>query len=98
MLIEIRDESPGDVEAIREVNTRAFGRDQEANIVDALRSNGAVSLSLVATVDGRVVGHILYSPVSVGPLMGEGLGPMAGARALLSAIRVRARQRSWDHV
>ena len=53
-------------------------QDQEGNIVDALRSNGAASLSLVATLDGRVVGHIMYSPASVeGGVTGAALGPMA---------------------
>jgi putative acetyltransferase len=79
MTIEIRHEAPGDVAAIRDVNARAFGRDLEGRIVDALRSNGSVSLSLVAIVDGRIVGHIMYSPVSVGDVKGAGLGPMAVA-------------------
>ena len=78
MLIEIRDERPSDVAAVRDVNKRAFGQDQEGNIVDALRSNGAVLLSLVATLNGRVVGHIMYSPLSVGDkVTGAALGPMA---------------------
>ena len=76
-LIEIREEHPGDVTAIRDVNTRAFRQEQEGNIVEALRSNGAALLSLVATLDGRVVGHIMYSPLSVGEVTGAGLGPMA---------------------
>jgi putative acetyltransferase len=77
MRIEVREERRTDVEAIREVNRRAFGQDQEAEIVDALRSNGAATLSLVAIVDERVVGHIMYSPVQLGPIEGSGLGPMA---------------------
>src|SRR5712692_4661074 len=76
-LIQIREECPGDVEAIRDINTRAFGQDQEGNIVGALRSNAAVLLSLVATLNGRMVGHIMYSPLSVGDVTGAGLGPMA---------------------
>jgi len=76
-LIEIREEHPGDVTAIRDVNKRAFRQEQEGNIVEALRSNGAALLSLVATLDGRVVGHIMYSPLSVGEVTGAGLGPMA---------------------
>jgi putative acetyltransferase len=76
-LIEIRDEQFGDVAAIRELNQLAFGQDQEGNIIDALRSHGAASLSLVATQNGRVVGHIMYSPASVGDVIGVGLGPMA---------------------
>jgi len=76
--LEIRAERPDDVAAIRDVNRRAFGQDQEGHIVDALRSNGAVLLSLVATVDRRVVGHIMYSPASIaGTLTGAGLAPMA---------------------
>ena len=78
MLIEIREERPDDATAIREVNKRAFGQDQEGNIVDALRANGAVSLSLVATVNGRIVGHVMYSPITVGDVItGAALGPMA---------------------
>jgi len=77
VLIEITEERPGDVVAIRDLNQRAFEQDQEANIVDALRSNGGALLSMVATVNGLVVGHIMYSPASVGSLRGAALGPMA---------------------
>src|SRR5437867_5362623 len=77
MHVDIRDEGPRDVAAIRELNIVAFEKDQEANIVDALRSNGAALLSLVATLNDRVVGHIMYSPLSVGDVTGSGLGPMA---------------------
>src|SRR5687767_11776613 len=75
--IEVREEGPADVSAIRDLNQRAFEQNQEANIVDALRSNGGALLSLVATVNGRVAGHIMYSPISVGSLRGAALGPMA---------------------
>jgi putative acetyltransferase len=78
MSIEIREERQGDLAAIRDLNERAFGQDQEANIVDALRSNAAVLLSLVATSNGHVVGHIMYSPLSIGgKVSGAALGPMA---------------------
>jgi putative acetyltransferase len=78
VLIEIREERPDDIAAVREVNKLAFGQDQESNIVDALRTNGAALLLLVATMDDRVVGHIMYSPVSVGDMInGAALGPMA---------------------
>ena len=77
-MIEIREERPSDIAAIRDVNRRAFGQDQESNIVDALRSNGAILLSLVATLNDRVVGHIVYSTISVeGEIVGAALGPMA---------------------
>ncbi len=76
--IEIREERPDDIAAVRELNRRAFGQDQEGNIVDALMANGAALLSLVATLNDRVVGHIMYSPVSIdGKGRGAALGPMA---------------------
>jgi putative acetyltransferase len=78
VLIEIREEHPDDVTAVRDLNKRAFGQDQESNIVDALRANGAALLSLVATLNDRVVGHIMYSPaVIAGRVKGAALGPMA---------------------
>lgn len=76
-MIEIRDEEPGDIDAIRDVNRQAFNQEQEGRIVDALRDNGGVLLSLVAAVNGVVVGHIMFSPLSVGPATGAGLAPMA---------------------
>jgi len=78
VLIEIREERSDDVAAVREVNRRAFGQDQESNIVDALRTNGGALLSLVATVNGQVAGHIMYSPLTVAEnVLGVALGPMA---------------------
>ena len=77
MSVEIREERPADLAAIREVNKRAFGQDQEGNIVDALRSNRAALLSLIATPNDRVVGHIMYSPATIGEITGAALGPMA---------------------
>ena len=77
-MIEIREERADDVAAVRDLNRRAFEQDQESNIVDALRANGAALLSLVAILNGRVVGHIMYSPVSVADnVHGAALGPMA---------------------
>ena len=77
MIIEVRSEHPDDTPAIRDVNRRAFEQDQEASIVDALRPMERRRLSLVATLNDRVVGHIMYSPVEIGELTGAGLGPMA---------------------
>jgi len=76
-MINIRDEQPGDVAAIREVNRLAFSQDEEGRIVDALRANGAATLSLVAIDDDVVVGHIMFSPLFLGAVQGAGLGPMA---------------------
>lgn len=76
-MIEIRDERPADIPAIRDITRRAFGQTQEGEIIDALRANGAALLSLVATGDDRVVGHIMYSPLLLGDVTGAALGPMA---------------------
>jgi putative acetyltransferase len=65
-LIRIREERPGDGEGVRAVNTAAFGRPVEAQIVDRLRESCADLVSLVAVDNERVVGHILFSPAAVG--------------------------------
>lgn len=77
MFIDITEDRDEDVAAILAVNKRAFNQEHEGKIVDALRSNGAALLSLVATVDGQVVGHIMYSPITVGDVTGAALGPMS---------------------
>ena len=76
-MVEIRNERPGDAEAVREVHRQAFNQQQEGRIVDALREHGGDLLSLVGVVNGVVVAHIMFSPLSVGPAIGAGLGPMA---------------------
>lgn len=82
----IRQETPDDLAAIRQVNEQAFGRPAEANLVDALRAHGKMLLSLVAVKAERVVGHILFSPVTIesaeGTLPAVGLGPVAVLPAL----------------
>jgi len=77
----VREETPADAAGVRSVNEEAFGRPEEADIVEALRAAGAVTLSLVAVEGDDVIGHILFSPVTVetaqGPWPAVGLGPMA---------------------
>ena len=80
-MIAVGDEQPGDLAAIRAVNDAAFDQPLEGRIVEALRAHGAVRQSLVAEVDGQVVGHILFSPVTSAGSEGLGLGPMAVARS-----------------
>lgn len=43
----------------------SFGRPGEAHLVDALRLRGACRVSLVADEDGRIIGHILFTPVTL---------------------------------
>ncbi|BCL75209.1 N-acetyltransferase [Jeongeupia sp. HS-3] len=79
MTIHIRSACVAD--AIRELVTAAFGQPDEAGLVDALNDAGRVSLALIAEADGLVVGHLLFSPVSVAGVAGEvvGLAPLAVA-------------------
>ena len=65
MDVNIRPENHDDRDAIRHVNNAAFGGDVEANLVDALRDGGFAEVSLVAELDDEIVGHILFSPVSI---------------------------------
>ena len=76
-MITVRYEAPEDLPAIREVNQAAFERVEEADLVDRLRAVGAHVISLVAVVEGRIVGHILFSPVTI-----EGDGPSVAALGL----------------
>ena len=61
----IREEQSGDLAAIRRVILEAFDGPAEADLVEKLRANGKFRLSLVAELDGQVVGHILFTVVSI---------------------------------
>ncbi|HYW79800.1 MAG TPA: N-acetyltransferase [Thermoguttaceae bacterium] len=80
----IRKEQPADIAAITEVTIAAFkdhpiSNQTEHFIVDALRAADVLAVSLVAEIDGRVVGHIAFSPVSIadGATDWFGLGPIS---------------------
>ena len=80
----IRDETAADAAVITSVTAAAFetleiSSHTEQFIVAALRSAGALTLSLVAELDGRVIGHIAFSPVAVadGTPGWYGLGPVS---------------------
>jgi putative acetyltransferase len=66
--LRIQAETSRDKDAIAQVTTAAFGRPSEARIIEAIRrTDGFVpELSLVAEVEGRVVGHVLLSYVELG--------------------------------
>jgi putative acetyltransferase len=64
-MLTIRPETPADREAIYRVERDAFGSDDEPNLVDALRDGGHLALSLVAEDDGKIVGHIAFSPMTI---------------------------------
>ena len=79
----IRDEATGDIPAIGRVVTEAMltlpqATGTEARIVERLRAEGALTLSLVAEADGEVVGHLAASAARIGAQDGWGLiGPLA---------------------
>jgi putative acetyltransferase len=79
--IAVRNELVEDIPAIRFVNEQAFGQPMEADIIDALRRSCDDLLSLVALCQGDVVGHILFSPVTIpnrnDGVQGMGLAPLA---------------------
>lgn len=80
-MIAIRPQTPADAAAVREVNALAFGRSDEAALVERLRLSARVCLGLVAVDDREVVGHILFTPVPLhtarGVLTPRALAPMA---------------------
>lgn len=83
-MVLIRDEAGDDAAVITDVTVAAFesleiSNQTEQFVIEALRSAGALTLSLVAEVDGRVVGHIAFSPVAVsdGTEDWYGLGPVS---------------------
>ncbi len=86
MEIEIRKEEAKDIEQVHEILRAAFPGEAESKLVAALRANGKAIIALVATNNERVLGHILFSPVSITPpggttplskTKGIGLAPVA---------------------
>ena len=82
--IIIRSETDADASAITEVTAAAFETLEISNhteqfIVSALRAANALTVSLVAETDGRVIGHIAFSPVTIsdGTRNWYGLGPVS---------------------
>ena len=76
----VRAEKECDRDAVRKINKSAFDTPSEADLVDALRKNAQPVVSLVAEENGDVVGHIIFSPVSLSghsDIHMMGLGPMA---------------------
>jgi putative acetyltransferase len=82
--IIVRNEDTEDSEersVIHSINKTAFGSQDEADLVDELRAAGAVLVSLVAEIQEQIVGHILFSRMSIetpgGPVQAAALAPMA---------------------
>src|SRR3990170_4453207 len=82
--VVIRCETDADIDAIRDVTVSAFktleiSSHTEQFIIEALRAANALTVSLVAEMDGRVIGHIAFSPVTIsdGTPNWYGLGPVS---------------------
>lgn len=78
--MKIRKEEAGDIAAVHALNASAFESPAEAKLVDALRRQAHPVVSLVAEDGQTVIGHIMFSPVSLTghpDLMIMGLAPMA---------------------
>jgi putative acetyltransferase len=80
-VIMLRDEIAQDHDAVRQVNRLAFGQEAEGRLVDALRTSGCARASLVAEIGGRVVGHIMFSDLTIvtdtGAVSALALAPLA---------------------
>jgi predicted N-acetyltransferase YhbS len=113
--VSIRAERPDDAAAIDQVVSAAFlaefGTTDEAELIRTMRERGELvaDLTLVAEVQGRVVGHIAFSEVTVDghPSRGLGLGPIAVApdvqargvgSLLISTALERAERDGWQFV
>jgi len=97
----IRREAEGDASAIREITFAAFegkayAEGDEHELVDHLRSDGALAISLVAEIEGRIVGHAAFSPAVASDGSGGwfALGPVSVApghqRAGIGSSMIRA--------
>jgi putative acetyltransferase len=82
--IAIRNETDADIGAIAEVTMTAFETLEISNhteqfIIEALRAANALTICLVAELDGRIIGHIAFSPVTIsdGTRNWYGLGPVS---------------------
>lgn len=79
--VNIREENSRDQQEVRQINEAALGRSDEADLVDSLREEGAVLLSLVAELDSQIIGHILFTRMTIESAQGGvptvSLAPMA---------------------
>ena len=104
--MRIRREAAEDIAAICQVHASAFPTPAEANLVSMLRERDDAVFSLVAIVDDRIVGHVLFSRMQ-SPERCLGLAPVAVlaphrkrgiAGDLIRAGLTQARAEGWDGV
>lgn len=102
----IRPEITADLPSIRRLHESAFPTRAEADLVDLCRSRGRIFLSLVAIEGQQLVGHVLFTPVTLHPphpgFSAMGLGPIAvlpgyqrrgiGSRLMTTGLELCRRQ------
>lgn len=94
--LTIRPEQPADLAAIRDLLSSAFESPLEANLVDKLRADGDLVLSLVAELDGKLAGYAGFSRLRIQGQAGRatGLAPVAVRKCFrrrgIAAALVRA--------
>jgi putative acetyltransferase len=86
--VRVRAETAAECAAVRQVNEQAFGRKDEADLVERPHAAGKVVISLVAEEASELVGHILFSPVAI-----DGARGACAALALAPMAVLPARQR-----
>jgi putative acetyltransferase len=104
--LRIRPEAFSDIDSVRCVHEAAFGRTDEAHLVDVLRRHRRAVLSLVAVEQEKVLGHIMFSQMRA-PFRALGLGPISvlpvwqrmgiGKALVLDGI-ARARMDAWEGI
>lgn len=103
--VRVRSERRSDHERVFAIHEAAFGRPDEVRLVSRLRTSVSPSLSLVAELHGRVVGHVFFSPVHIEPEAGGpavaglapiGVDPAHQARGVGSALVRSGLARSPD--
>jgi putative acetyltransferase len=88
MEFNIRNEEIRDIELVREIVRATFPTEAESKLVDALRANGKAMISLVAVNGDDVLGHVLFSPVTITSLNGAApLSDVAGIGLAPVAVR-----------
>ena len=78
--MKIRKETAADIEAVFEINRSAFPTEEEAQLVNRLRETASPLISLVAEGEQEIIGHILFTPVTLDSdtnLFLMGLAPVA---------------------
>ncbi len=104
--MHVRPETEQDRDHVRRLVESAFGREDEADLVERLRAEGDAAIALVAELDGETAGHLVLSPMRE-PAAALGLGPISvrpdlqrrgvGAALIREALK-RARHDGWRAV